>query len=75
MEPKDNNLAWELFKNTGSIDAYMMIRELEACDAAEMPVQSPIEQNPLGGIANPMGNVMGEQNGYDQNQGNSYQGF
>ncbi len=53
---KNERFAWELFKNTGNIDAYMLMKEVE-------------QSEELSDITN---NLVGDYNGNNKNQGDSY---
>ena len=57
---KNKKFAWELFKNTGNIDAYMLMKDVEYSE------QLIADNN---GISN---NAMGESNGDNKDKGNSY---
>ena len=56
----NRKFAWELFKNTGNIDAYMLMKDVEYSE--QMLQNTDIGKN-----------VLGENNGNNQNQGNSYE--
>lgn len=53
----NKEFAWQLFKNTGNLDAYLMMRK---CEENE---QNGIEPTAL--------NFLGEENGINKNEGNS----
>lgn len=57
---KNKNFAWELFKNTGNIDAYLLMKDVEY---SEQMLENTKE----------VPNVLGEKNGNYQNQGDSNQ--
>lgn len=56
---KNKNFAWELFKTTGNIEAYMLMKDVEYSE--QMPEKSDVSQN------------LGDINGTNKDQGNSYQ--
>ena len=56
----NKKFAWELFKNTGNIDAYMLMKDVEYSE------QLMNENNELDK------NTMGESNGDNKDKGNSY---
>ncbi len=55
----DKNFAWELFKNTGNIDAYLLMKDVESDE--QMKNQSGVIQS-----------VLGDNNGINKNEGDSY---
>lgn len=58
MEVQMNkDFAWELFKNTGNLNAYLMMRKFEEGE------QSAIKAETV--------NFLGEENGINKNEGNS----
>lgn len=57
---KDKKFAWELFKNTGNIDAYLIMKDMEYSEQREEEMQG-VPQS------------LGENNGINQNEGNSNQ--
>ena len=57
---KNKKFAWELFKNTGNIDAYMLMKDVEYSEQL---------MNGDNEISN---NAIGESNGDNKDKGNSY---
>ena len=55
---KDKNFAWELFKNTGNIDAYMLMKDVEYSEELANEIQRQT--------------LVGDNNGINKDQGNSY---
>ena len=53
----NKKFAWELFKNTGNIDAYMLMKDVEMSEE----------------LLQKSNNTLGDNNGNSKNQGNSYQ--
>ncbi len=53
----NKEFAWQIFKNTGNLDAYLIMREYEENE------QINLETNAV--------NFLGEKNGIDKNEGNS----
>ena len=58
---KNKQFAWELFKNTGNIDAYLIMKDVEY---SEQMMENTKESS----------HTIGESNGINQDQGNRYQG-
>jgi hypothetical protein len=58
---KNRKFAWELFKNTGNIDAYMLMKDVEYSEQL------------MTGSNNISNNAIGEINGDNKDKGNSYQ--
>ena len=56
----NKNFAWELFKNTGNIDAFLLMKDMEY-------------GNQMIETQNEVQNVLGESNGINKNQGDSNQ--
>lgn len=56
----NKKFAWELFKNTGNIDAYLLMKDVEYGE--QMLENAKADTN-----------VLGEKNGINQNQGDSNQ--
>ena len=56
----NKNFAWELFKNTGNIDAYLLMKDVEY---GEQLAENNIKAVP---------NVLGENNGNHKDQGDSH---
>ena len=56
----NKKFAWELFKNTGNIDAYLLMKDVEYGEQLMKNTKA-------------VSNVLGENNGNHQNQGDSYQ--
>ena len=56
----NRKFAWELFKNTGNIDAYMLMKDVEYGE--QMLDTTDITKS-----------VLGDSNGNNKNQGNSYE--
>lgn len=56
----NKKFAWELFKNTGNIDAYMLMKDVEYSEQL---------MNENKQISN---NAIGESNGNNKDKGNSY---
>ena len=56
----NRKFAWELFKNTGNIDAYMLMKDVEYSE--QLMPNTDISKN-----------VLGDNNGDNKNQGNSYE--
>ena len=57
----NKNFAWELFKNTGNIDAYLLMKDVEYGEQM-------MENNTNKAISN----VLGENDGNHKDQRNSY---
>lgn len=57
---KNKKFAWELFKNTGNIDAYMLMKDVEYSEQLANGTDRISE------------NAMGESNGDNKDKGNSY---
>lgn len=57
---KNKKFAWELFKNTGNIDAYMLMKDVEY---SEQLADNANEIN---------GNTMGDCNGNNKDKRDSY---
>ena len=57
---KNKKFAWELFKNTGNIDAYMLMKDVEYSEQF------------MNGNNEIINNSMGESNGNNKDKGNSY---
>lgn len=55
----NKKFAWELFKNTGNIDAYLLMKDVEY---GEQMIENNTKAVP---------NVLGENNGNYKDQGNS----
>ena len=55
----NKNFAWELFKNTGNIDAYLLMKDVEYGEQ--------IMNN-----TNMASNVLGDNNGNNKDKGNSH---
>lgn len=55
----NRKFAWELFKNTGNIDAYMLMKDVEYSE--QLMPNIDIGEN-----------LLGDNNGDNKNQGNSY---
>ena len=53
----NKKFAWELFKNTGNIDAYMLMKDVEVSEQ----------------LLDKSNNTVGDSNGNNKDQGNSYQ--
>lgn len=53
----NKEFAWELFKNTGNLDAYLMMRKFE--------------QSEKNSAVEPTVNFLGDENGIDKNKGDS----
>ena len=58
---RNKKFAWELFKNTGNIDAYMLMKDVEY---SEQLADNANEIN---------GNIMGDCNGNNKDKRDSYQ--
>ena len=58
---KNKQFAWELFKNTGNIDAYLIMKDVEY---SEQMIENPKD----------VPNRLGENNGVNQNKGDSNKG-
>ena len=57
----NKKFAWELFKNTGNIDAYMLMKDVEYSEQF------------ADGTEEISGNAMGDCNGDNKDKGNSYE--
>lgn len=55
----NKNFAWELFKNTGNIDAYLLMKDVEY---GEQMMEN----------AKAVPNVLGDNNGNSKDKGDSY---
>ena len=56
----NKKFAWELFKNTGNIDAYLLMKDVEY---GEQMIEKPKD----------VPNMLGETNGISKDQGDSNQ--